>query len=1086
MKSYAYAFGASVVVAASAFAGDPFEWRSADGGNGHWYQVSSGALDWTAASALAAAAGGHLATFTSEAEWNFVKSSLQADVAQFGREIWAGGVQAPKSCEPGCGWQWITGEPWSFTAWHPSEPSNSNGGESHLEVFSYVEQNWADSNSSVVKRYLVEWSADCNGDGVVDFGQIRAGLLADANSDNIPDVCQCPTPHVVRVPQDAPSIGAAVALACPNNPMEIVLSPGTWTMAIDTGNPALSFTVRGLDQATCIVTSASGGTLLNARYGSTVRLTNLTVADLAPGSAPAQDLAWELYFDGCVVRNCTGSFLFDGGPSPFPAALGTRFESCTGSGFGILYFNGSETINLCDFVGCTRGLSVWGTSTITNCNFTTTSGYAVQARASFQMSGCDFTNTAGPAISCAQTAPITAAMTVCHFTAGTDSAIVDTNYVPVDTQPGGVWDISSCGFYGNAAGLDGGAIRVGINRAVTLTNSEFINNATSGWGGAFSQAFGGYAQSLAASGCQFIGNRALSGQGGALNLRGWSGAAQIANTAFFDNQAVAGGAIRADRTKLDIASCNFDENDASEALVEAGGAIYMSFGSGVASSDNRIRLSNFRNNTAAGRGGAIAAYSFVSTALEDCLFSGNTASTGGALSIFQQCSPAIRRCSFTGNSATLSGQAVSAAGVADASLTLVDACKFSNQPTSSTGVRALQASMPIQMSATSFCTSGLEPYAGAITEISPNCVALSCADDNANGVVDECEGALSALRVPLDYPTIQAAIDAVPAGVHRDILVLAGTYNESFALNGKDVVVRGAAGGATILDGTGLATSIARFTGGEPATAGVQDLVFRNGTEGSRIFPKATYVVGGAIYANQSSAFIRRCEFRQNRSNFGGAVYLYKCSTLIEDSLFTGNIADDEGGAVLAFESTVTARGTAFVSNQCGAVNPGSGSGIKSVGARVAGETSLLENCSFTGGIAGVDGAAVEHFENTVSVPGSIRIVNTQVTGNSTGIRAGGLRVIGRMASCVLASGTSICGNANRNVDGPFRIEGSVTVCDCLADVARDGSVNGGDLGIVLNAWGLANNEGAGDVNHDGVVNGEDLSLVLSAWGACP
>jgi len=1086
MKSYAYAFGASVVVAASAFAGDPFEWRSADGGNGHWYQVSSSTLDWTAASALATSTGGHLVTFTSEAEWNFVKSSLQADVAQFGREIWAGGFQAPKSCEPGCGWQWITGEPWSFTAWHPSEPSNSNGGESHLEVFSYVEQNWADSNSSVVKRYLVEWSTDCNGDGVVDFGQIRAGQLADANSDNIPDVCQCPTPHVVRVPQDAPSIAAAVALACPNNSMEIVLSPGTWTMAIDTDDPALSFTIRGLDKATCIVTSASAGTLLNARYGSTVRLTNLTVADLVPGSEPAQDLAWELYFDGCLVRNCTGSFLFDGGPSPFPAALSTRFESCIGSGFGILYFNGSETINLCEFANCTRGLSVWGPSTITNCTFTATSGYAVQVRASFQMSGCDFSNTAGPAISCAQTAPITAAMTVCHFTGGTDSAIVDTDYVPVDTQAGGVWDISSCGFYGNSASLDGGAIRVGINRAVTLTNSEFINNATSGWGGAFSQAFGGYAQSLAASVCQFIGNRALSGQGGALNLRGWSGTAQIVNTAFFDNQAVAGGAIRADRTKLDIASCNFDENDASEALVEAGGAIYMSFGSGVASADNRIRLSNFRNNTAAGRGGAIAAYSFVSTALEDCLFSGNTASTGGALSIFQQCSPAIRRCSFTGNSATLSGQAVSAAGVADASLTLVDACEFSNQPTSSTGVRALQASMPIQMGATSFCTSGLEPYTGAITEISPNCVALSCADSNANGVVDECEGTLSAIRVPLDYPNIQAAIDAVPAGVHRDILVLAGTYNESFALNGKDVIVRGAAGGTTIIDGTGLTTSIARFTGGEPATAGVQDLVFRNGTAGSLIQPGATFRVGGAIFGSQSQAFVRNCSFQQNRSNFGGAIYFLRCDMLVEGCSFSSNVADSEGGAAMGYESSGAIRNCTFAANRCGEVNPGSGSGFKSVGARTAGGTVLLDGCTFTGGVAGVDGAAVEHFENTAGVRGVLRVVGTQITGNSSNLGASGLRSTGTTQSCVLADGASVCGNANRNVDGPYLIEGNATVCDCLADLAVDGSVNGGDLGVVLNAWGLANSQGAGDVNHDGVVNGVDLGLLLSAWGACP
>ena len=37
---------------------------------------------------------------------------------------------------------------------------------------------------------IIEWSADCNNDGIVDFGQIRAGELDDANGNNIPDCCE--------------------------------------------------------------------------------------------------------------------------------------------------------------------------------------------------------------------------------------------------------------------------------------------------------------------------------------------------------------------------------------------------------------------------------------------------------------------------------------------------------------------------------------------------------------------------------------------------------------------------------------------------------------------------------------------------------------------------------------------------------------------------------------------------------------------------------------------------------------------------------------------------------------------------------
>jgi hypothetical protein len=37
---------------------------------------------------------------------------------------------------------------------------------------------------------ILEWSADCNSDGIVDYGQILNGQLADTNTNNIPDCCE--------------------------------------------------------------------------------------------------------------------------------------------------------------------------------------------------------------------------------------------------------------------------------------------------------------------------------------------------------------------------------------------------------------------------------------------------------------------------------------------------------------------------------------------------------------------------------------------------------------------------------------------------------------------------------------------------------------------------------------------------------------------------------------------------------------------------------------------------------------------------------------------------------------------------------
>jgi hypothetical protein len=339
--------------------------------------------------------------------------------------------------------------------------------------------------------------------------------------------------------------------------------------------------------------------------------------------------------------------------------------------------------------------------------------------------------------------------------------------------------------------------------------------------------------------------------------------------------------------------------------------------------------------------------------------------------------------------------------------------------------------------------------------------------------------------VPGEYATIQAAIDAVPSDAFGLVSVAAGTYNESFSLTGKNVVVRGAPKGATILDGTGLATSIARFAGNEPATAGVENLVFRNGTTGSLITPQTTFLVGGGLFGANSSAFIRNCRFEQNGSDFGAGAYLFRCSMLVEDCVFDANTAVREGGGLQVYETTGTVRNTVFSGNRSGVNGPGSGSGFKSVGALANDESVALEGCTVTGCISGVEGSAVEHFENAAARRGVLRLIATSVTANTSGLGAGGVRALGNLGCVVLSEGSEVCANLQGNIDGPYLIEGAATVCDCLADLTGDGFVNGGDLGIVLNSWGVAGPQGYGDVNHDGVIDGADLSLLLSNWGAC-
>lgn len=93
--------------------------------------------DWTQANGIATAAGGHLATITSDAENDFVVRLIRHD-DRFWEQVgedWINGPmfglrQAENAREPGGGWAWVTGEPAGFLPWYPGQPNNNEGSAS--------------------------------------------------------------------------------------------------------------------------------------------------------------------------------------------------------------------------------------------------------------------------------------------------------------------------------------------------------------------------------------------------------------------------------------------------------------------------------------------------------------------------------------------------------------------------------------------------------------------------------------------------------------------------------------------------------------------------------------------------------------------------------------------------------------------------------------------------------------------------------------------------------------------------------------------------------------------------------------------
>jgi hypothetical protein len=188
----------AAMIVGGASAQDAVQWRVEDGGNGHWYSLRlRGALTWSQLNAATVATGGHLATMTSPAERNFLISVMAGNTAAIG------GVQTvtgPQD-EPGIGWGWCTGEPMTWTNWASWEPSNIDSylGAQENITGCFADGRWVDLADHLIwtQHYLVEWSADCNSDGIVDYGQIRDGSLPDYNGNNIPDCCEAGSPCAV-------------------------------------------------------------------------------------------------------------------------------------------------------------------------------------------------------------------------------------------------------------------------------------------------------------------------------------------------------------------------------------------------------------------------------------------------------------------------------------------------------------------------------------------------------------------------------------------------------------------------------------------------------------------------------------------------------------------------------------------------------------------------------------------------------------------------------------------------------------------------------------------------------------------------
>ena len=122
LKRTVLATGIALVASGTAYA-ERLQWKTEDGGNGHWYERVNASVTWHQAKQQAEDMGGHLATLTSDAENTYVYDNFGEAGA------WLGGTDEDSEGT----WRWVTGEPWGYTRWHSVQPDNASSGEHYLD-----------------------------------------------------------------------------------------------------------------------------------------------------------------------------------------------------------------------------------------------------------------------------------------------------------------------------------------------------------------------------------------------------------------------------------------------------------------------------------------------------------------------------------------------------------------------------------------------------------------------------------------------------------------------------------------------------------------------------------------------------------------------------------------------------------------------------------------------------------------------------------------------------------------------------------------------------------------------------------------
>ena len=200
------------------------------------------------------------------------------------------------------------------------------------------------------------------------------------------------------------------------------------------------------------------------------------------------------------------------------------------------------------------------------------------------------------------------------------------------------------------------------------------------------------------------------------------------------------------------------------------------------------------------------------------------------------------------------------------------------------------------------------------------------------------------LKVPMDYPTIQAALLSAQDG--DTIAIAAGTYQGSYVdAQGMSLLITGETNPdgtpAVIIDGM-QSGAVLQCNGGEDSTTIFRNLVLTNGS---------SYYGGGMTLYSGCSPRIENCHFINNIGTIdGGGVHLREdCNPEFIDCVFSDNTTSGQGGGIYCMDGSSPKLFNCTISNNTSSFY---GGGIYCLNASnpIFTNCKILENTGARGG----------------------------------------------------------------------------------------------------------------------------------------